>query len=135
MTEASDSQCCDRRKRNIYRVTSSINTCINTKIKEQQIIFRPTYYAKFLCHQRRILLVLPHRIFRHFSYQEKSFSGYSKKYIQFQEKSDEESTRANLQPTRAACSSRLQIAQSKLPIKIPTLRRKFAKFHGKEHTV
>ena len=37
------------------------------------------------------MLVLPHSIFRHFSYQEKSFSGYSKKYIQFQEESDEES--------------------------------------------
>ena len=68
------------------------------------------------------MLVLPHSIFRHFSYHEKSFSGYSKQYLQFQDKSDEESTQANLQLSRATCSSRLQIAQSKLPIQIPTLR-------------
>ena len=57
------------------------------------------------------------------------------KNLQFQEESAEESTRANLQPSRASCSSWLQIAQSKLPIKIPTLRRKFAKLRGKEHPV
>ena len=34
-----------------------------------------------------------------------------------------------------SCASWLQIAQSKLPIKIPTLRRKFAKLRGKEHPV
>ena len=101
------------------------------------------HYAKFLYHNgescRRIfldvLLVLPHSIFRDFSYHEKSFSGYSTKNLQFQEESAEESTRANLQPSRASCSSRLQIAQSKLPIKITTLRRKFAKLLGKEHPV
>ena len=100
-------------------------------------------YAKFLYHNgescRRILLdvllVLPHSIFRDFSYHEKSFSGYSTKNLQFQEESAEESTRANLQPSRASCSSWLQIAQTKLPIKIPTSRRKFAKLRGKEHPV
>ena len=51
------------------------------------------------------------------------------------EESAAESTRANLKLLRASCSSRLQIAQSKLPIKIPTLRRKFAKLRGKEHPV
>ena len=111
MTEGSHSKCCDRRKRNINFLPSSIKQ------------------------QRRILLVLPHCILRDFSYNEKSFSGYSKKNLQFQEESDEESTRANLQPSQASCSSWLQIAQSKLPIKIPTLRRKLAKLRRKEHPV
>ena len=34
----------------------------------------------------------------HFSYHERSFLGYSKKNLQFQKKSDEESMRANWQP-------------------------------------
>ena len=116
MTEGSDSKCCDRRKRNINFLPSSI--------KQQHI--RPL--AKIPLSQRRILLVLPHSILRDFSYNEKSFSGYSKKNLQFQEESDEESTRENLQPSRASCSSWL-------PIKIPTLRRKLAKLRGKEHPV
>ena len=123
MTEGSDSKYCDRRKRNINFLPSSI--------KQQHI--RPL--AKIPLSQRRILLVLPHSILRDFSYNEKSFSGYSKKNLQFQEESDEESTRANLQPSRASCSSWLQIAQSKLPIKIPTFWRKLAKLRGKEHPV
>ena len=113
----------DRRKRNINFLPSSIN---------QQHI-RPL--AKIPLSQRRILLVLPHCVLRDFSYNERSFSGYSKKNLQFQEESDEEFTRANLQPSRSSCSSWLQIAQSKLPIKIPTLRRKLAKLRGKEHPV
>ena len=123
MTEGSDSKCCDRRKRNITFLPSSI--------KQQHI--RPL--AKSPLSQRQILLVFPHSILRDFSYNEKSFSGYSKKNLQFQEESDEESMRANLQPSQASCSSWLQIAQSKLPIKIPTLRRKLAKLRGKEHPV
>ena len=86
MTEASDSQCCDGRKRNIILPLSI----------EQHIIFHPL--CKIPLSQRRILLVLPHTIFCH-------FSGYFKKNLQFQEESDEESTRANLKPSRASCSS------------------------------
>ena len=74
----------------------------------QHIMFRPL--RKIPLSQRRILLVLPHSIFRPFSYHEKSFSGYSKKNLQFQEESDEKSTRANLQPSRVSCSSWLQTA-------------------------
>ena len=123
MTEASDNQCCDRRKRNIDRVTSSTSLNINRqKLNDNRFIYS-------------IPPRIPHTIFRHFPYHEKSFSGYSKKYLQFQDESDEESMRANLQTSRASCSSRLQIAQSKLPIKIPTLRRKFARLRAKEHPV
>ena len=76
---------------------------LTSSIKQQHIIFRPL--GKIPLSQRRILLVLPHSILRRFSYQEKSFSGYYEKDLQFQEESDEESTRANLQPSRASCSS------------------------------
>ena len=126
MTEASDSKCCDRRKRNVILPSS---------IEQQHIelIFRPL--RKIPLSQRGILIVLPYDIFLHFSYHEKSFSGYSKKNLQLQAESDKETTRANLQPSQASCSSWLQIAQNKLPIKIPTLRRKFAKLRGKEHPV
>ena len=123
MTEASDSQCCDRRKRNIILP-------LNIEQQHIELVFRPL--RKIPLSQREILLVLPHSIFRHFSYHEKSFSGYSKKNLQLQEESDEETTQANLQLPRASCLSWLQFAQSKLPIKIPTLRRKFAKLRGKE---
>ena len=122
MTEGSDSKYCDRRKRNKLFT-----------FEYQTTTHRPL--AKIPLSQRRILLVLPHSVLRDFSYNEKSFSGYSKKNLQFQEESDEESRRANLQPSRASCSSWLQIAQSKLPIKIPTLRRKLAKLRGKENPV
>ena len=80
MTDGNDSKCCDGRKRNINLPSS---------IKQQHIIFRPL--RKIPLSQRQILLVLPHSIFRHFSYHEKSFSRYSKKNLQFQEESDEES--------------------------------------------
>ena len=104
-----------------------------SSIKQQHIIFRPL--RKIPLSQRRILLdvllALPHSIFRDFSYHQKSFSGNSTKNLQFQEESAEVSTRANLQPSRTSCSSWLQITQSKLPIKIPTLRRKFAKLREK----
>ena len=66
---------------------------------------------------------------------EKSTEQCAERNVQFEEESTEESTRATLQLSRASCASRLQIAQSKLPIKIPTLRRKFAKLRGKEHPV
>ena len=127
MTEASDSKCRDRRKRNVILPLS---------IEQQHIelIFRPLRKIPLLS-QRGILIVLPYNIFLHFSYHEKSFLGYSKKNLQLQEESDEETTRANLQPLQASCSSWLQIAQSKLPIKIPTLRQKFAKLRRKEHPV
>ena len=131
MTKARDSQCYDQRKRNTYRVTSS--TTINTKITTTDIYSVPIH--KIPLSRQRILLVLPHSIFRHFSYHEKSFTGYSKKYLQFQEETGEESTRANLQLSQATCSRWLQIAQSKLPIKMPTLPRKFAKLLAKEHPV
>ena len=121
MTEGSDTKCCDRQKRNIILPSS---------IKQQHI--HPL--SKIPLSQRRILPVLPHSIFHHFSYHEKSFSGHSQKNIQFQEESDEESTQANLL-SQASCLSWLQIAQSKLPIKIPTLRQKLAKLRRKEHPV
>ena len=89
MIEGSDSKCCDRQKRNIVLPSS---------IKQQHIIFCPLWLRKIALSQQQILLVLPHSIFRHFSYHEKSFSWYSKKNLQFQEESDEESTRADLQP-------------------------------------
>ena len=85
MTEGSDSKCCDQRRRNII-LPSSI---------KQQHIFCPL--CKIPLSQRQILFVLPRGIFCHFSYHEKSFSGYSKKNLQFQEESDEESMQANLQ--------------------------------------
>ena len=87
MTEASDSQCFDRRKQ---------NSILPASIKQQHILFRPL--RKIPLSQWRIWLVLPHSIFRHFSYHEKSFLGCSKKNLQFQEESDEESRRSNLQP-------------------------------------
>ena len=94
MTEGSDSKCCDRRKRNIILPSS---------IKRQHI--RPV--RKIPLSQRRILLVPPHSIFRHFSYHEKSSSGYSKKNLQFQEESDEESkpiyASRRVQVVRAGC--------------------------------
>ena len=112
-------------------IDESETNFLPSRIKQQHI----RRLAKIPLSQGRILLVLPHSILRDFSYNEKSFAGYSKKNLQFQEESDEESTRANLQPSRASCSSWLQIAQSKLPIKIPTLRRKLGKLQGKEHPV
>ena len=114
-----------------FRFAKYNKPILPSSIKQQHIIFRPL--RKIPLPQRQISLVLPHSNFRYFSYHEKSFSRYSKKNLQFQEESDEESTRANLQPSRASCTSWLQIAQSKLPIKIPTLRRKLPKLCGKEH--
>ena len=77
MTEASDSKCRDRRKRNVILPSS---------IEQQHIelIFRPLRKIPLLS-QRGILIVLPYNIFLHFSYHEKSFSGYSKKNLQLQE--------------------------------------------------
>ena len=132
MTEASDSQCCDRRKRNINWVTWSIN--ITRKLHNNRFIYSIPL-RKIPLSQQQTLLVLPHSIFHHFSFHEKSFLGYSKKYLQFQEESDEESTPANLQLLPATCLSHLQIAQSKLAIKIPTLRQTFAQLRRKEHPV
>ena len=81
----------------------------NFTFEQHILLIRPL--RKIPLSQRRILLVLPRSIFCYFSYHEKSFSGFSKKKLQFQEESDEEPTRANLQPSQASCSSWLQIAQ------------------------
>ena len=129
MTEANDSQCCDQRKRNIYQVTSSIN--INTKIKQQQTcIFHPTMQNSFITTVNLVSSSTKH--FLSLFLPREIIFGL---LLQFQEESDEESTRADLELPRATCSSRLRITQSKLPIKIPTLLWKFAKFRRKEHPV
>ena len=65
----------------------------------------------------------------------KSTEPCSERNFQFEEEKAKESMRANSQLSRGSSSSRLQFVQSKLPIKIPTLRRKFAKLRGKEHPV
>ena len=65
----------------------------------------------------------------------KSTEPCSERNFQFEEEKAKECTRENSQLSRGSCSSRLQFAQSKLSIKIPTLRRKFAKLRGKEHPV
>ena len=45
MTEASVSQCCSRRKQNIYQLTLSINC---KHVNQQHIIFRPTMQNSFV---------------------------------------------------------------------------------------
>ena len=127
MTEVSDIQCCDQWKWIIYWVTSVVIININSNI-----LFNCVPLHKIPLSQQRILLVLPHS---HFFYHEKSFWGYSQKNLQFQEESAKESTRGNLQPLQASCSSQLQVAQSKLAIKTPTLRQMFPKLCAKEHLI
>ena len=63
---------------------------------EYQTTTPPRPPRKIPLSQWRVLLVLPHSIFCHFSYHEKSFSGHSKENLQFQEESNKESTQANL---------------------------------------
>ena len=65
--------------------------------------FRPL--RKIPLSQRRILLVHLHGIFRHFSYHEKSFSGYCKKNLQFQEESDVRNLREQI------CNCREQVVR------------------------
>ena len=70
------------------------------------------------------MLVLTHSILRDFSYNEKSFSGYSKKNLQFQEESDEESTRAKLFELVANCSEQTANQNTNIAAEVSKVARK-----------